>query len=157
MNETNILSLGLKREWVTKVWRKLHDVALTICTPHWILLGWTNQEEWDGCDMWYTQGNAEMHVEFQWGNLKERYYSEDLGTDGMIILKWTSGRFLSTWWWTFRFHRMQRLSWIVEEPSACEELCSMEITIKLLNIHMLYNKGNDFLWNPMGLWKFLRK
>jgi len=47
--------------------------------------------------MWYTQGNAEMHVEFQWGNLKERYYSEDLGTDGMIILKWTSGRFLSTW------------------------------------------------------------
>jgi hypothetical protein len=36
--------------------------------------------------MWYTQDNAEIHIEFQLGNLKERYYSEDLGTDGMIIV-----------------------------------------------------------------------
>ena len=42
INETNILSLGHKREWDTKRWRKMHDVALTNCTQHQILLGWTN-------------------------------------------------------------------------------------------------------------------
>jgi hypothetical protein len=44
--------------------------------------------------MCYIWGDAEMHIEFWCGNLREIYHSEDLGIDGRIILKWTSGRFL---------------------------------------------------------------
>jgi hypothetical protein len=44
--------------------------------------------------MWYVRGNAEMHIELWWGNVKGRYHSEDVGIDGKTILKWTSGTFL---------------------------------------------------------------
>jgi hypothetical protein len=32
-------------------------------------------------------GDREVHIEFWWGNLRERVQLEDLGIDGRIILK----------------------------------------------------------------------
>ena len=32
-------------------------------------------------------GRGELHTGFWWGNLRERGHLEDLGVDGMIILK----------------------------------------------------------------------
>jgi hypothetical protein len=41
---------------------------------------------------WHLAGKREredMHIEFWWGNLRERDHLEDLGIDGRTILKWT--------------------------------------------------------------------
>jgi drug/metabolite transporter superfamily protein YnfA len=35
-----------------------------------------------------TYGGVEVYTVFWWGNLLERCYLEDLGIDGMIVLKW---------------------------------------------------------------------
>jgi hypothetical protein len=39
--------------------------------------------------MWYVGETGEMHTEFWWGDLMERYLMQVLGVYGMIILKWT--------------------------------------------------------------------
>ena len=42
--------------------------------------------KWTGhVHIWET---GQMHTGFWWRDLKERDHSEDLGVDGMIILKW---------------------------------------------------------------------
>ena len=33
-------------------------------------------------------GRDELYTVFWWENLSERYHLEDLGVDGMIVLKW---------------------------------------------------------------------
>jgi hypothetical protein len=38
--------------------------------------------------MWYVWKTGEVHTGFWWGNLRERYHLEELGVDGMILLKW---------------------------------------------------------------------
>ena len=37
--------------------------------------------------MWHVLGTAEVITWFWWGDLMERDYLEDLGTDGRIILE----------------------------------------------------------------------
>jgi hypothetical protein len=38
------------------------------------------------------------------------------------------GGLLCIRWWTFGFHKMQRISWVAEDVSASQEgLCSMEL------------------------------
>ena len=58
-----------------------------ICTPQQVLFRWQNQEEWDGCSVWYVEGQGKVHTGFWWGNLRERDQLEDPGIDGRIILK----------------------------------------------------------------------
>jgi hypothetical protein len=46
--------------------------------------------------MWHVWQTAEVHIEFSWGNLRERAHLEKLGVDGRIILKrifkkWSGG------------------------------------------------------------------
>jgi len=38
--------------------------------------------------MWNISGTRDKHVEFWWGNLRERVCLEDLGVDGRIILNY---------------------------------------------------------------------
>jgi len=38
-------------------------------------------------------GGEEVYTGFWWGHIKDRCHLEDLGIDGMIILKWI----LNTW------------------------------------------------------------
>jgi hypothetical protein len=52
--------------------------SFMICTPHQILLGISNKEEW----------REEVHTRFWWGNLRERNHLEDPSIDGRIILRW---------------------------------------------------------------------
>jgi hypothetical protein len=42
-------------------------------------------------------GRGAVHVEFWWGNLKERDHFEDLGLNGRIILKWTFQKYFGVW------------------------------------------------------------
>jgi len=61
--------------------------SLIICTPHQILFGWSNREEWDRRRMWQVWGKGEVHTGFWWGNLRERDYLEHLGAVGRTIFK----------------------------------------------------------------------
>jgi hypothetical protein len=45
-----------KRDKLTAEWRRLHDEELAICTPHQILVGRSNQDEFDGRDMLHVCG-----------------------------------------------------------------------------------------------------
>ena len=59
-----------------------------ICTPHQKLVGWPNQEEWDGLGIWHVWETGEVHTGFCWGCLREKDDSKVLVLDGWIILKW---------------------------------------------------------------------
>jgi hypothetical protein len=37
--------------------------------------------------MWHVWEEGKVHMEFQWGDLKERDHFEDLGIDGSLLLK----------------------------------------------------------------------
>jgi len=60
-----------------------------IYTPQQIIFGLSNQEEWDGWDMWHVRGRGEVYTEFRWVNRVERDHLEDLSVDGRIIFKWS--------------------------------------------------------------------
>ena len=53
----------------------------TICNSNEMLFGGPNQEDSDGQVLWH------VHTGFWCGDLRERNHLEDLGIDGMIILK----------------------------------------------------------------------
>jgi hypothetical protein len=36
--------------------------SFMLCTPHQISFGWSNQEDWDGQDMWHVCGRREVHT-----------------------------------------------------------------------------------------------
>ena len=110
---------------------------LMIYTPHQILFGWLNQEEWDGRGMYNAWGRGKVYTEFWWGNLRERDHLEDPGIDGRIISRWIfRKRDVGVWsesswlrigagggqlWrleWIFGFHKMQRISWLAENRLA---------------------------------------
>jgi len=50
---------------ISKHW-KLHDCSFIFCTPHQILLGWSNQEWWDGHRMWHIWDRTDTHSRLQW-------------------------------------------------------------------------------------------
>ena len=58
-----------------------------LCTHHQISFGWSNQEEWDGWDLWQVLGTGEMHKGFGWEYFMEGCQLEDLGLNGREILK----------------------------------------------------------------------
>jgi hypothetical protein len=35
---------------------------------------------------------TEVHTRVWWGNMRERHHLEDLGVDGVVILKWIFGK-----------------------------------------------------------------
>jgi len=53
--------------------------SFKICTPHQIIFGWSNQEEWDGRGMWQVWGTDKAHTwkdkikidleEWRWGDM----------------------------------------------------------------------------------------
>jgi hypothetical protein len=38
--------------------------------------------------MWHAWGRGEVHAWFSWGDLRKSDYLDDVGADGVIILKW---------------------------------------------------------------------
>jgi len=66
--------------------------SLTICAPHQILFGCSNQE-WYGRDMQRVWETWKVHTLFWWGNLKEGNHLEDLWPNGRIIFT----RIFSRW------------------------------------------------------------
>jgi hypothetical protein len=38
------------------------------------------------------RGRREVHTRFWWGKLMERRHLEDLGVEGVVILKWIFGK-----------------------------------------------------------------
>jgi hypothetical protein len=52
------------REKVTRGAEKLSNDAFTICTLRQILLGWSNEGESDGQDMWHTWKEREIVTAF---------------------------------------------------------------------------------------------
>ena len=84
--------------------------------------------------MWHVWEWKELLAKFWWGYLRERDQLEDVRIDRRKILKsiktWTgliwlrigiSGRVLWTRQWTFRLHKMRRISWLGEERLAFQE------------------------------------
>jgi hypothetical protein len=85
-------------------------------------------------------------------NLKERDHFLDLGTCKMNfkktlckVMNWLhlgQGQVLRMWWWTFRFRKMQRISWVIKQLSPSQEgLYSMAFECGLSLILCFY-----FLW-----------
>jgi hypothetical protein len=131
--ETWSLTLGEEhrlRVFENRVLRKMDHgkkcimMSFMTCILRCILLGWLNQGEWGGLDMWDTGGMGEVFTGFWLRGPKARDHCEDLSVGGMITLKWTLGRkgsmgrtgfgwlrigssggLLWTWWWTFGFHK----------------------------------------------------
>jgi hypothetical protein len=46
----------------------------------------SSRMKWAGQEA--RRGRGKMHARFWWGNLKERDHLENLGVDGIVILKW---------------------------------------------------------------------
>jgi len=59
-----------------------------VCTPHRILFGSSNQDEWEGRDMWHAWGTGKVYAGFWWGIPRERDHLEDVDAVGRIILRW---------------------------------------------------------------------
>ena len=38
-----------------------------------------------------------MHTRFWWGKVRKRHHLEDLGVDGVVILKWIFGKCDGAW------------------------------------------------------------
>jgi len=53
-----------------------------ISTPHQILFGWWNHEEWDGRGTWHVRRRGEVQMELWWENIRESDHLEELGIDG---------------------------------------------------------------------------
>ena len=94
-------------------------------TPHKILFGWSNQEEWDGV----LEGNLEAQWNFGrqmrgWeDNIKTIFREVGLETwTGSIWLRTgTSDGLLWMRWWTFGFHKMRGISWVAEDLSVSQK------------------------------------
>jgi alpha-glucosidase (family GH31 glycosyl hydrolase) len=57
--------------------------SFIICTHHQILLGRSNQGEWDGQGVWHAWERAETCRGFWWEIPKETDHLEDQGVDGI--------------------------------------------------------------------------
>jgi len=76
-----------KRDKITGEWKDYITRNFVFCTPHQILLGLSNKDEWDRQDMWHVWETREVHTRFWWGGLRERDHLEYLGLDGRTVLK----------------------------------------------------------------------
>ena len=74
--------------WIRMLRKAFGPKCFMTCTPHRVLFGWSNQEEWDGRVMWHLWGRWEVPTGFWWENPRERDHFEGTGVDGRIILKW---------------------------------------------------------------------
>lgn len=70
------LGLGWMRKWRTG--RDCSVKSFMICTPHQIIFGWSNHEEWNRWGMWHVWGREG----FWWESLD---HLQDLGIDGRKI------------------------------------------------------------------------
>jgi len=73
---------GPQRDEVTEEWRILHKKELNdlYFLPNIMSMRWSRSVA--------RMGRREVHTGFWWGNLRERDYLENLGTDSSIILMW---------------------------------------------------------------------
>ena len=80
--------LGLKRNEVTREWRKLHyeEISDLYSSPNVVRVIKSRRMRWVGhvC-VW---GRGEAYIGFWLGNLKERDHLGDTGVDRRIILRW---------------------------------------------------------------------
>ena len=127
--------------------RRLHNEELNdlYCTPHQILCGLYNREEWDCLLMWRVWVRRGGCIGSWWGNRREGDNWWDLGVDGWIILgrisrRWDVGLWtglgwpriergvgrLWVWKWTFGFREKRRISWLAANQVASQGLCPME-------------------------------
>jgi len=76
-------SLGRRR------WRNLRNAEFLPFIPYQILLGWSNQEEWNWQGMWNAWMRGTEPTGFTWGKLRRSDYLDELGVDGKMNLKRT--------------------------------------------------------------------
>jgi len=78
----------LKRDEVTREWRKLRNEELTdlYSSPNIIRIMKSRRMRW--ASHVACRGGEDVHTGFWWGNLRERHYFEEPGVDGRIILRW---------------------------------------------------------------------
>jgi hypothetical protein len=79
---------GPKRDEVTGDWRRLHNEELydLYSSPDIIRVIKSRRLKWEGHVA--RRERREVHTGFWWGKVRERDHLEDLGVDGMIVLKW---------------------------------------------------------------------
>jgi len=136
---------GPKRDDGTGEWRKLSNEELNdlYCLLNIIQVSKSRTTRW--AEHVAHMGRGEVHTGLLWGNLRERDQLEDPGVEGRIILRWifsnwdvglwtgliwlrlrTVGGLLWTQEGTFRFHKIQGISWLAEKLLVFQGLCSME-------------------------------
>jgi hypothetical protein len=97
------ISGHVKHFYRDKMWfgSKINSFCLSnsqmVCTPHPILCGWWNREEWDGRGMWYVWRKGEKCTRCWWGNRRERDHWGDQDVGGRIILNGFSGSGKGLW------------------------------------------------------------
>ena len=78
----------LKRDEVTREWRKLHNKELNDLYSSLRIVGAikSRRMRWAGHVARMVE-KGEAYTEFWWGNLRERNHLGDAGVDGRIILR----------------------------------------------------------------------
>jgi len=77
------------------------------CTPHQILFGWPNRDEWDGLGMQRVWGRGEVNTGLWWGILREKDRLGNSGMDGRIILNGALGMGMGGMDWIDRAQDME--------------------------------------------------
>lgn len=108
-----------------------------ICTPHKILLGWSNQRE-DWCDTWHKWGRREIHTEVWWVIPSERDHSENPDRDFIVLYFKEIGQEGTDW-----------IIWLRTEIKwwACVNMVRYrEILDQLRNYHFLKKNSSAWSW-----------
>ena len=138
-----------KKDEITGEWRRLHNEELhdLYSSPNISRVMKWRRTRRTGQDMWHVWGTGEINSGFWWGDLREKDHFKDMGVDRMSILKyickWWDGkartgliwlragtvdRRLWMRWWTFGFHIIQGIYWLVEYLVLSQKgPCCMEL------------------------------
>jgi hypothetical protein len=93
----------LKREEIGGDWRRLHNEELhNLYASSFIRMIKSSRMRWVA----HTALMGEMHTKFWSKNLKGRDYSEELDSDGKIILEWILGKYDWKVWTEFIWLRI---------------------------------------------------